>query len=396
MKRDFPEFYIPAKEWFDSLWQSATIVLDASVLLQLYRYSDATRKAHLAALRELRARLWIPYQVGLEFQRNRLKVIDEQSTIYANLRETVNSLFATLDKKLNEVRDEHLSFEKGKFIDQIQEAKGRLIAELDRQSKNHPSLVDKDGNDPIRSALDEILEGRVGKPFSAEELTKATLQAEGRTKERVPPGFADQHKPPGYQFGDVILWLQTIAFARESKKPIIFVTNDDKEDWWNYRGKQKSGPHPSLLREMRDDAGVNCWIYDGGRFLEYANQYLENKVPKQALREVREAAKIPLSSLWSTSLFKSTALDELAARMAILDRVGKNHAAMADIGKQFAAMQQISRMPFFDASKFYPFMATGSRSESTNRELAQDAKEGETASKAKDPMKDEPTGSKSD
>ena len=53
------------------LWNHATLVFDTNVLLNLYRYSDKTRKSLLAALNKLQARLWMPNHVAREFMKNR-------------------------------------------------------------------------------------------------------------------------------------------------------------------------------------------------------------------------------------------------------------------------------------------------------------------------------------
>ena len=34
------------------------------------------------------------------------------------------------------------------------------------------------------------------------------------------------------KYGDLILWYQIIDKAKESKKPIILISGDVKEDWW--------------------------------------------------------------------------------------------------------------------------------------------------------------------
>jgi hypothetical protein len=78
MRDVYVGYYPPSEEGFKRLWQQGTIVLDTNVLLNLYRVSQATRDEVFAVLRKLEGRLWLPYQVGLEFHQRRLTVINEQ------------------------------------------------------------------------------------------------------------------------------------------------------------------------------------------------------------------------------------------------------------------------------------------------------------------------------
>lgn len=58
----------------------AMVVLDANVLLDLYRYTQDARVQVLAALRLIadQQRLWLPHQVGLEFVRNRANAVKDR------------------------------------------------------------------------------------------------------------------------------------------------------------------------------------------------------------------------------------------------------------------------------------------------------------------------------
>jgi len=78
MKNSYKGFRQLSEADFKSLWKTAVFVFDANVLLNLYRYQSSTRDDLLKVLEKLGGRIWIPYHVGLEFERNRLNVIAEQ------------------------------------------------------------------------------------------------------------------------------------------------------------------------------------------------------------------------------------------------------------------------------------------------------------------------------
>lgn len=60
--------------------QTALVVVDANVLLNLYRYNESTRDDLLGLLDKLGDRLWAPHQVLHEFWRNRLNVLARRDT----------------------------------------------------------------------------------------------------------------------------------------------------------------------------------------------------------------------------------------------------------------------------------------------------------------------------
>ncbi|MHB0925092.1 MAG: PIN-like domain-containing protein, partial [Gallionellaceae bacterium] len=102
MKSLFPQYADVSELDYGKVWKQALFVFDTNVLLNLYRYQSNTRDELLEVLNKLSGSIWIPHHVGLEFQRNRLKVIAEQNSRFNEVRRTIekakNSLFSELDK----------------------------------------------------------------------------------------------------------------------------------------------------------------------------------------------------------------------------------------------------------------------------------------------------------
>ena len=99
------------------------------------------------------------------------------------------------------------------------------------------------------------------------------LKKEGkiRYEQRVPPGYMDADKKDGDEykkFGDLIIWKDMITKAKSEKKPVIFITDDDKEDWWRKHKGRKLGPRPELLDEFKRETGQEFHIYKFDRFIE--------------------------------------------------------------------------------------------------------------------------------
>jgi hypothetical protein len=89
-------------------------------------------------------------------------------------------------------------------------------------------------------------------------------------------------------YGDAILWLQLIDYAKSEKKPIIFVTDDDKEDWWLESGGKTISPRPELVQEMLTEAGVKFYMYSADRFLDYAQKFLHLSEQPEVIEEAKE------------------------------------------------------------------------------------------------------------
>ena len=77
---DFRGYRVPTEAELTEALRTATAVVDANVLLNLYRYNEATRDDLLDVLQRLGDRLWIPHQVLREFWRNRLSVLASRGT----------------------------------------------------------------------------------------------------------------------------------------------------------------------------------------------------------------------------------------------------------------------------------------------------------------------------
>ncbi len=89
MKGLFPQYDDPSNQDYGVAWKESLFVFDTNLLLNLYRYQSSTRDELLKVLGQLSGRIWIPHHVALEFQRNRLKVIAEQTRRFTEVRRTI-------------------------------------------------------------------------------------------------------------------------------------------------------------------------------------------------------------------------------------------------------------------------------------------------------------------
>jgi len=200
-----------------------------------------------------------------------------------------------LDKRFQELRNDIFQeYKQHPFINtqQILLDIERKIEEVKLQLKiaqsNHPNYHE---HDELREELSDLLEGKVGQPYSEEELENIYQKAEKRFSYKRPPGYKDDNKPVPKRYGDVVLWFQLIDYARIQQKPLIFVTDDNKEDWWlKYEGESFE-PRPDLIQEILSEVGgekFRFYMYHSDQFLDYAEKFLGLPSQPEAIQEARE------------------------------------------------------------------------------------------------------------
>lgn len=308
MRKDFLGYYKPTQEDFKEMWEHGLIVLDTNVLLDLYKLPAPARDESIAVLEKMKNRLWIPHQVALEFQRNRLGVIsNEQKIIKEALKSTLDSLNNTKQKvNILQLDKRDKSIDSKKFIEDLDKANTQII---DAIKKIQSIQIDISASDPVREKLDILLEGRIGPgPANQQELDKLIGDGEERFREKIPPGFLDAEKEKNpseavfifdhirypRKFGDLILWKQLINYTKEKNtKSVLLITGDMKDDWWwRERGGKTIGPHAELIREIYRLSSVQLfWMYSFAQFIEYANTYISAEVSKQSVTELKQVTR---------------------------------------------------------------------------------------------------------
>lgn len=332
-------------------------IVDTNVLLNLYRYQTATSDELLTVLRRISDRLWIPFQVGLEYQENRLRVIDEQVEIFHKVQEAIKKGKESLEQNLHKLQlgKRHSFIDPTIFLNRIQVAIVEFQQELERLQTQQPSIFDPD---KLRDGIDAIFEGKIGQPpVSQEELDAIYKEGEKRYAQKYPPGYMDIDKDKELQkrgertaylyeglsierkYGDLILWYQIIEEAKrnDKMKKIIYVTGDFKEDWWykidrfGFREEAIMGARPELVEEISSKTGVVTFhMYQTDVFLLHANKYLGTQISLETVEQIRNIAQD--ESVLSSREFEVLKLmhqgkkyKEIADELLITERTVKFH-----------------------------------------------------------------------
>lgn len=261
MRKTIWEYLIPSTEEKKNLWDNCVFVFDTNVLLNLYRYTSNTRDTLLAALDNLKERVWLPHQVAFEFAKNRCDVIFETVEKYKGLEKKKQEFVSSIATELRLKTSDEPVVELEKYVE----------AWLAKQQEKN-LLVTQASDDRILDKVLSIFDGKVGTAFTEEEHTKLSEEGKKRYEKQIPPGFCDQKKEKdgheNNEYGDLIVWKQIMLYSASNKVNIIYVTHDQKRDWWNSAKGRTIGPRIELRKEFSDTTGQEFYMYSMDSFLE--------------------------------------------------------------------------------------------------------------------------------
>lgn len=289
MNNHYPEFKQLSADEINAIWEGAVIVLDTNILLNLYRYSENTRDDILSVMEKLKDRLWMPYQVGLEYYNNRVKtfsaIADMQKGFKKKLDDGKTSLLNVFN---NQETSRHPHMNKEELGNVYDEAVKQVMEYVDRQTSR---LHDYANDDIVLRKLLDIYNGKVGENFTTEELLKIYEEGEVRSAGLLPPGFMDEKDKRGqgsrHLFGDLIVWKEILNYSKAKNVDVIFVTEDSKDDWWEKKDGKLS-PHKELIREFRKESGGHTILmYQQKGFLDASKQ----NVNETTTTEIEEVSK---------------------------------------------------------------------------------------------------------
>lgn len=286
MKDKYCWYFHPSDAEIEEYWSKGLLTVDANVLLDLYRYHESTRNALISALKSFNGRLWLSYQASEEFIRNRSGVIISSEKTFKQAKEEVEKLRSNYESTVTQLKGNRIipdNVAEG-LLKGIEPAIEEAKKAIDEVESSYPQFLKED---PILNDLAEMFSGSTGKSFTEEEEKEAEVEAQRRKDEEIPPGYMDKDKDGNRPYGDYFLWKQILSHSKETDKPLILVTSERKEDWWERHSGKTIGARPELLREAYEYCGRRILIYQTDRFLQYASKRTGNEVDKTAVEEIR-------------------------------------------------------------------------------------------------------------
>ncbi|AYL46109.1 hypothetical protein CUC46_04265 [Citrobacter freundii] len=245
------------------------------------------------------SRIWIPFQVGLEFQKNRRKVINASIDSLENIKAALTNIYTQnmLEHgKVKRILYSTLSDKITNLQDSIKEPINSFID--DEIAPRITSKQNISSHDFIRDAIDNIIGDKVGDIPTQDIIDKIDKEGEQRYSKKIPPGFKDSakkeitcHAGITFQdkFGDLYLWKELINKASDGNiKNIVLISDDSKDDWLFVYKNTTHGPLESLKTEICQSANIdNFKLINQFTFLNDAKKFLDDvNVSDESLEEV--------------------------------------------------------------------------------------------------------------
>lgn len=273
-----------------AIWDCATVSVDANVLLDLYRYHDEARNRILGALQHFKGRLWLTNQAAEEFIRNRTTVITKTSAEYETAKTAIKGLEEAVVQARDTLRGHRLV--PGSVPEVLERAvlaaTRDAAAAVDGAKTSHPDFLKED---PILAAVFDLFDEAVGDAPSAEERESLGQEAKRRRDERIPPGYKDSQKDAQRADGDYILWHEVLTRAKQTQRPLILVTSERKEDWWEIHSGSRVGPRRELIEEAHRVSGQRVLILGTDRFVERVAEQQGEQISQGVLFEIRQVSQ---------------------------------------------------------------------------------------------------------
>ena len=326
MKKKFIGYYSPNKKEIDEAWNKGIFAFDANTLLNLYRYTENTRNDFVRALKTIKDKLFLPYQAAHEFHENRLGVIEGIEKSYDDIKFIfIDNFEKNLQKQLNHYKKhpsiliDKIKIEHDNFLENVSK-------ELEKQKTNHPDFKTEDA---VLNDITELFDNCVGEEFSKDELTKIYSEGKERYANEIPPGYKDENTKQKKElkniYGDLIIWKELLNYTKNKKNPLIFITDDRKNDWWTIEKGKTIRPREELIKEFFDFTGIRILIYNADQFLSFAKERgLLPEIKDETIEEVKdirvsdEKYYTTLSDILSTQSHASKSISDMLSTQAYI------------------------------------------------------------------------------
>ncbi|MFJ4261904.1 PIN domain-containing protein [Paenarthrobacter nicotinovorans] len=262
----FRGYYHPTQAEWDTIWRDGLIVLDANILLSLYKVHEHTSGLYLDAMERRKEQMWIPYQVAAEFHRNVHKERAKQKQT-TNHTERIGKIKQLLDHFRSTDKKTRIYTAPPPSQEEALAGLEKLKQELYEQKKEIERQTHHNTPDALLDRIANVFDNGVGNKPGPEDLERMSEEAEERFNREIPPGYKDSGKDGNRKYGDYILWRQLLDHSSTVKRHVVFVTDDDKLDWW-LKGEDGTSlaPRPELVQEFRDVTGQDILILNSEQF----------------------------------------------------------------------------------------------------------------------------------
>lgn len=282
MKNHFPAYFRVDRKIILNNFDKFIVMLDASALLDIFRLPNKLSEQVFTVLYQYKKQVRIPYQAAQEFLQNIHGVLTSQ---IKQIEKTQNDL-SCLIQSLSSTRSQPYISNKSSLILKKLE---KSISEDFKQQIQH--LKEQLLYGIYQNKILDLLNGCVLDSLDEEEISKIKKEGDIRYNNHIPPGWKDADKSEN-RYGDLIIWKEILKFAKERKNSILFITNDQKDDWIIREHGMTICPQYALLSEFYNEVeSSDIWfhIYTLDSFLDFINEKKSGLVSEETINEVRNS-----------------------------------------------------------------------------------------------------------
>ncbi len=229
----------------EQIKDDSLIVLDTNVLLVPYGIGkDSLQQIQVTYEKLIREkRLIIPGQVSREFAKNRANKLTE-------LYQQFNRKITKMDKLQ---KGKYPLLESVSFYGKVVHIEEKIDKLLDEYKKAIQDLLGHirgwAWNDPVSLLYANLFTKDV--VFDLEvDKDKFSSEWDRRRLYSIPPGYKDSGK-----IGDFLIWLTILEIGKTHNRNLIFVSGEEKADWFHRSEGQPLYPRYELVDEYRRHSG---------------------------------------------------------------------------------------------------------------------------------------------
>jgi hypothetical protein len=140
----------------------------------------------------------------------------------------------------------------------------------------------------------EIFEGKTGSELDG-DMEDLKEEAQERYEKQKPPGYEDYNGEEDLSRGeceDFLIWQQLMEFAERDGEDVVFITGDEKYDWWEKDDDHKIiRPRHELLREFKKRTGQTFWMFSMEHLIESASERMGLNVKDKSVEQTGKTAE---------------------------------------------------------------------------------------------------------
>jgi rRNA-processing protein FCF1 len=210
-------------------------------------------------------------------------------------------------------------------------------------------------DDPVSRLYRDLFSGGVVEDFTpdTEEQKKLAVEWKHRVENQIPPGYKDDKKEDNAE-GDFLIWKTILKVGAEKQRHMVFVTGEEKADWWIRSGKVPYFPRLELMDEYRRASnGCTFYMLNFPRFLETFG------VSTTVVHEVEKLDEAIQRELRKRQSTLNDATKKMIAEVYNLERlVNMRDALISDIESSNSSVSELLRIHGDSSSLSLPWSRT--------------------------------------